>query len=233
MNTSPICPHSDSTFDVVPGRIDPLARALGAVMLFGVAFITVTCILVQFLRTDLNWFTTAMSIYVIGPYGPWVRASLYAPAPGIAALGIGWYRSLNRESRSVFPLALFIAAAVGLCILASYTTDTGAKPVTLHGSIHQWATFGTFVFITTAALVQSWRVRGDPRWRFRFIPAITVAAVAVVYFWIYALVKPIPRGIGEKVVIGLVLLWLWRAAWWLVVGPAITDGESVRRDQQE
>lgn len=204
----------------IPGRIDPLARALGAVMLFGVAFITVTCILVQFLRTDLDWFTTAMSIYVVGPYGAWVRASLFVPAPGIAALGIGWHRSLNRSARSVIPLGLFIASAVGLCILASFTTDTAPTPVTLHGLIHQWSTFGMFVCITTAMLVQSCLLRRDPRWRFRFVTAITIAAVAVVYFWVYAVVKPIPRGIGEKVVIGLVLLWLWRAAWWLVRGPA-------------
>lgn len=36
-----------------------------------------------------------MSIYVQGPYGRWVQASFFAPAPGIAALGIGWYRALD------------------------------------------------------------------------------------------------------------------------------------------
>lgn len=220
MKGSPAFQRTDPVVVAAPGHIDPLGRALGGVMLFGVAFITVTCILVQFLRADLDWLTTSMSVYVMGPHGAWVRASLYAPAPGIAALGIGWYRSLDREARSSMPLALFIAGAVGLCVLASYTTDTTRKPVTVHGAIHQWATFGTFVCITTAMLVQSWHLRRDPRWRFRFVPALVIAAIAVVYFWVFALVKPIPRGIGEKVVIGLVLLWLWRAAWWLVRGPA-------------
>jgi len=192
---------------------DALARALGGVALVGVAFITVTCLLVQFLRTDPNWSTTSMSIYVTGPYGTWVRASFYAPAPGIAALGIGWYRALDGRARSVFPLILFLVGAIALCVIASFTADATRWPVTLHGRIHQWAAFATFLCITAAALLQSLRFRFDARSREQFIEATTIASVCVVYFWIYAL-SPIPRGLGEKVVIALVLAWLWRAAWW-------------------
>ncbi|MGH8125665.1 MAG: DUF998 domain-containing protein [Rhodanobacteraceae bacterium] len=214
-------PQSDPAESIRRGdaaRDEPLVRALGIIALIGVAMISVVCLLVQFLRTDLDWITTSMSLYVAGPYGDWVQASFFAPVPGIAALGIGWYRSLDRNARSVIPLVLFVVAAVALCVLASFTADATQQPVTLHGLIHQWATFGTFVCITTAMLVQSWLMHRDPRCRGRCSAALTIAAIAVVYFWIYALVKPIPRGLGEKVVIGLVLLWLWRASWWLVRG---------------
>ncbi|TAN03019.1 MAG: hypothetical protein EPN40_00875 [Rhodanobacteraceae bacterium] len=43
-----------------------------------------------------------------------------------------------------------------------------------------------------------------------------LAAITFAALWIYALVKPIPRGLAEKVVVALILAWLWRAAWWLV-----------------
>ena len=178
-----------------------------------------TCVLVQFLRTDLDWITVSLSIYVKGPYGRWVQASFFAPAPGIAALGIGWYRALDRRARSVFPLILFLVAAAALCITASFIADATRWPTTLHGTIHQWAAFGTFICVTTAALLQSLRLRFDPHWREQFIEATTIATVCVVYFWVYAL-SPIPRGIGEKAVITLVLLWLWRTSWWLVRAPA-------------
>jgi hypothetical protein len=212
---SPIRHASPTPF----ARDDPVARLSGAVALTGVAFITITCVLVQFLRTDLDWITTSMSLYVTGPYGTWVRASFYAPAPGIAALGIGWYRALDCHARSVIPLVLFIIGAVALCILASFTADATRWPVTLHGRIHQWAAFATFLCITTAALLQSLRFRFDARSRARFIEATAIASVCVVYFWVYAL-SPIPRGLGEKAVIALVLAWLWRAAWWLAQAPA-------------
>jgi hypothetical protein len=226
MDASPQASQNDAIRHGSARREDTLVLALGIIALVGFATISVICLLVQFLRTDLNWITTSMSLYVAGPYGAWVQASLFAPAPGIAALGIGWYRSLNRDARSMIPVVLFVVAAVALCVLAAYTADATAKPVTLHGLIHQWATFGTFVCITTAMLVQSWLIRRDPRCRGRCPAALTIAAIAVVYFWIYALVKPIPRGLGEKVVIGLVLLWLWRAAWWLVSNRAGWAGRA-------
>lgn len=219
MNFHSVTSRADSMRDTTSTRADSLTRALGVVALIGVAFITVTCLLVQFLRTDLDWITVSMSIYVKGPYGHWVQASFFAPAPGIAALGIGWYRALDQRARSAFPLILFLVAAAALCITASFIADATRWPTTLHGTIHQWAAFGTFTCVTTAALLQSLRLRFDPYWREQFIEATTIASVSVVYFWVYAL-SPIPRGVGEKTVITLVLLWLWRASWWLVRAPA-------------
>jgi hypothetical protein len=51
-----------------------------------------------------------------------------------------------------------------------------AGPATLHGKIHQWAAFGTFICMTIAALLQSLRLRFDPYWREQFIEATTIAA---------------------------------------------------------
>lgn len=215
MNIHPVTRCVEPAHDATSTRADSLTRALGIVALTGVAFITVTCLLAQFLRTDLDWITVSMSIYVKGPYGRWVQASFLAPAPGIAALAIGWYRALDRRARSVFPLILFVVAAAALCITAFFIADATRWPTTLHGKIHQWAAFGTFICVTTAALLQSLRLRFDSHWREQFIEATTIASVSVVYFWVYAL-SPIPRGVGEKAVIALVLLWLWRASWWLV-----------------
>jgi hypothetical protein len=215
MNVHPVTRGVERAHEATSTHADSLTRALGIVALVGVAFIAVTCLLVQWLRTDLDWITTSMSIYVKGPYGRWVQASFFAPAPGVAALGIGWYRALHRRARSVFPLILFVLAAAALCITAFFIADATRWPVTLHGKIHQWAAFGTFICVTTAALQQSLRLRFDPDWRAQFIEATTIASVSVVYFWAYAL-SPIPRGLGEKAVIALVLAWLWRASWWLV-----------------
>jgi hypothetical membrane protein len=198
-------------------RVDTLCSACGGIALVGVAAITVICLAVQFLRTDLDWISTSMSIYVKGPWGGFVQASFFAPAPGLAAIGYAWHRTLlRREAGSIASFALFVAAAVALCLTGAFVADSTAVPTTLHGTIHQWAAFATFVFVTTAMVLQSWWFRYDPHWRKHFPDAFTVAMVTIVYFWIYALIKPIPRGIGEKVVIALVLLWVWRAAWWLV-----------------
>ena len=194
--------------------------SLGGVALIGVAVFTITCIATQFLRPDYNWVGIPLSFYVIGPYGVAVEASYFALAPGLAALGIGWYLALDRGARSAVPLLLFVVSAVALCITAVEITDVPGRPQTLHGLIHVIAAIATFVCVTVAMLLQSWRMRIDPRWRAKFRSAFVLAAIAFVALWSYALIRHIPRGIGEKTTIALILLWLGRAAWWLVHEPA-------------
>lgn len=195
---------------------DRLARACGAIALVGVAVYAVACGAAQFLRPDYNWLGVPLSFYVLGPYGSAVEASFFVLAAGLAALGIGWYRALSRGARSAAPLLLFEIGAMALCVTAMEFTDVPNRPPTLHGFLHVFAAGTTFICVTVAMLLQSWRLRRDPRWRAYFHSAFTLAAITFVALWIYALVKPIPRGLAEKVVIALILLWLWRVAWWLV-----------------
>jgi hypothetical protein len=199
-------------------HLDSVTRTLGAVSLIGVFAFGVICLAAQFLRTDFDWSRVPLSFYVLGPYGGTVEASYFALAPGIAALGLGWYRALDRNARSAAPLLLFVIAAIALCVTAAEFTDIPGRSPTLHGHVHLVAAFITFVSITVAMLLQSWRLRADPYWQRRFRPAFALAALTFAALWIYALLKPIPRGLGEKAVIALILLWLWRAGWWLVQG---------------
>jgi hypothetical membrane protein len=191
-------------------------RWLGAVALIGVAAFSITCGAVQFLRGDYNWLRVPLSFYVLGHYGRVVEASYFVLALGLVTLGIGWYRALGRNARSAAPLLLFVFAAVALCVTAAELTDIPGHPPTPHGYVHVIAAQATFLCITVAMLLQSWRLRLDPRWRTRFRSAFTLAAIAFIALWIDALAKTLPRGLGEKVVIALILLWLWRASWWLL-----------------
>lgn len=194
---------------------DPITRALGLVALLGVATFAITCGGAQVVRGDFDWMRVPLSFYVLGPWGRGVEASYFALAPGLAALGVGWYRALDRGARSAASLLLFVIAAIALIITAIEFTDVPNQPPTLHGHVHVIAAGVTFLCVTVAMLLQSWRMRRDPRWRARFPGAFTLAAITFIALWIYALVKAVPRGLGEKVVIALILIWLWRAGWWL------------------
>lgn len=186
--------------------------------MIGVFVFDAICFAAQFLRTDFDWLRVPLSFYVLGPHGGMVEASYFVLALGLAALGLAWYRALDHNARSAVPLLLFVTAAIALCVTAAEFTDIPGRPPTLHGHVHVAAAFVTFVSITVAMLLQSWRLRGAPHWHRCFPSAFVLAALTFIALWIYALVKPIPRGVGEKVVIALILLWLWRAAWWLVRG---------------
>ena len=70
-------------------------------------------------------------------------------------------------------------------------------------------------FVTVAMLLQSFWLRYDPRWRARFALAFTLAALAFVALWIYALFHLFPSGISQKTVIALILAGLGWASWGL------------------
>lgn len=199
---------------------DRASLALGIIAVAGVAIFAGICLASQFIRTDRDWITTPISVYVFGHFGTWVKAGFVAPAPALIATGVGWYRALDDDSRSVGPLLLFVLSALALCCTAVFVTDITVHPHSLHGTIHQWSAFATFVLATLAMFWQSWCLCCDPRWRVHFIEGITLAALAFAIFWTYALLKSIPRGVGEKVVITSILLWLWRSGWWLIRGPS-------------
>lgn len=203
-----------------PTRADPatgqaLTRACGAVALAGVAVFAVVCTAAQFLRTDYRWLGMPLSFYAIGPYGTAVQAAFVMLAIGLTALGWGGYRALDPLARSAAPLLLFLVAAAALTATAIAVTDVPKYPPTLHGYVHVAAAATTFLCVTVAMLLQAWRMRLDERWRPRFRPAFALAAAAFAALWIDVLAKPVPRGFGEKFVIALILVWLWRAAWWL------------------
>lgn len=198
---------------------DRTTRALGVIALLGVAVFATACGAAQFLRTDYDWLRVPLSFYVLGPFGGVVEASYYALAVGLVALGIGWYLALARDARSAAPLLLFVLGAMALCVTAAETTDVPDGPHTLHGMLHVVAAMATFLCVTVAMLLQSRRLRLDPRRRTRFRSAFVLAAVAFAALWVDALVKTLPRGLSEKVVVVLILAWLWRAGWWLARGP--------------
>lgn len=218
MNIHPKPSEAGLAYVAATSRADALTRTLGVIALIGVAVFAVTCSTAQLLRTDYSLLDTPLSFYVLGPSGGAVEASYFALAVGLVALGAGWYRALARGARSAAPMLLFVIGAVALCVTAVEFTDVPNRAPTLHGYVHVVAAGATFLCITVAMLLQSWRLRGDPHWRARFRSAFTLAAITFAALWTYALVKAIPRGLGEKIVIALILLWLWRAAWWLVKG---------------
>lgn len=92
--------------------------------MLGVATVSVIWLVAQLPRTDVNWVTITMSIYVLGPYGSWVRAGFLIAAPALASVAIGMHHRLRRQAPSTVALALFIIAAVALCFTGAFTTDT-------------------------------------------------------------------------------------------------------------
>jgi len=187
-------------------------RALNFIAVAGVAAFIVVCSTAQFLRDDLDWVSAPLSYYLEGPGGIVVKAAYVALSAALCALGVGFFRTLVVAARSGVPLLLFVVSGVTLSVTAFTQIPVALDPAGFHTFVHGAAAMTTFLCVTVAMLLQSWRLRGDPRWRTSFGFAFALAVAAFAALWIYALTHEIPRGLMQKIVIALILVWLAWAA---------------------
>lgn len=190
-------------------------RRLGDLAFAGVAVFAFTCLAAQFLRSDLDWARAPLSFYLLGEYGWVVRGAYFILGVALVLLGWGYYRTLSAPARSSTPLLLFCFAGVSLDITALADSHTGDGPLSWEGVVHGLAATVAFLCVTSAMLLQAWRLRADAVWRRRFATAFSLAVLCFVAMWVHALWRDAPRGLTQKIVILLILAWLAMAAWWL------------------
>jgi hypothetical protein len=185
---------------------------LGKIAFAGVMAFVMVCGIAQFLRADLDWIRAPLSFYLIGPGGWWVKAAYLALSASLVAIGTGYGKTPVTVDRALLPSVLFWVSAVSLAITALSDTATHRGEVSLHSKIHAAAAAVTFTCVTTAMLLQSWRLRIDPVRSDRFRPMLLLAATAFIALWLYALTHLLPKGLMQKIVIGLIIAWLGLAA---------------------
>lgn len=192
-----------------------IARGFAAFALIGVVTFATTALALQGLRADLDWRAAPLSLYLLGAYGPWLKAAYFVLAAALIGLGISGYAGLSRAARSGAPALLFTGAGVSLAVVAIADSRLPGQGVTLESLVHGIAAQAAFLCVTVAMLLQSWRLRLDAAWRHRFVPAFALAALAFVALWTHALWRDAPRGLTQKIVVLLVLAWLGAVAYGL------------------
>ena len=196
-------------------------RWLGVIAMLGLAFFFITSLVLQFARTDLDWYTTAISFYLLGRYSGWLVAAYFGLGAAILAVGLGAYLALGTAARRL-PTVLFAVGAIAVCVVALAHTDTHESGHTVVGAIHLLAAATAFLCVTIAMLLQSWSFKHDPRWKAHFLRAFVLAVVTFVALWLYALWHALPTGATQKTVILLIVLWLMLVSRWLTRLPPET-----------
>ena len=190
----------------------------GVLAVVGLDLFLAVALLLQYLRSDLDWITAPLSFYLIGPHGGWLVAAYFALALSLLAVGWGLHADLLPAVRSRLALLLFATAAACVCIVALAHTDLpGAGRLTPMGTLHNAAATLAFVTASFAMLLQAWRLRHDPRWRAQHPKAFVLAVLIFAALLAYALFPWLPRGITQKFVILLIVLWLLMSARWLTL----------------
>ena len=199
-----------------PRRFTPALAGLLAVI--GLEFFLAVALVLQYLRTDLDWVKAPLSFYLIGPHSAWLITAYFALAASILLVGLGFHRELAPPARSVVALLLFGVSGLCVCVVALAHMDLpGAARFTGEGQLHNAAAILAFASASFGMLLQAWQLRYDPRWRARHPRALALALLTFAVLLVYALLSWLPRGALQKSAILLIVLWLLMTGRWLTL----------------
>lgn len=186
--------------------------ALAAVALAGVGAFVLASVAVHLLRPGLDGVAAQMSVYLVGPWSVLLQAGYMALAVGILALAAGLYRVPPASARSAAPLLLFAIAAPSLVVTALAPMRFPGEELRLVHLVHGTSAQAAFLCTTTAMVLQAWRLRAAPAWR-RVAPALLGWALACFAgVWVLALVRELPRGLSQKVLVTMIVVWMGAVA---------------------
>jgi len=206
---------SSATNDALTdSRKNDLDHATALFALAAVVAFALVCTAVQFLRSDLAPANAPLSMYLTGDFGGIVRAVYYMLAVGLIALAWATFRASDTTHRSEAPALLFVAAGVALIPVAA------TAPLSIDGPhadfarfVHGVAAQTTFLCVTVAMLLQSVRWWRDASFANGRLARLILAALAFAALWVNVLNRQWPRGLVQKALIVMILIWLGAAAW--------------------
>ncbi|SBV35671.1 conserved membrane hypothetical protein [uncultured Stenotrophomonas sp.] len=198
----------DTTFSL-PMR---LKRCVALSTLAALLLFAATAIWLQFARDDLDWVRATLSLYLHGPHGLLLRTAYCVLAAGMAVLALALYADMRGPARRGLPLALFCMAGLGLATVAVGDSWLPEHAPLLAPLVHGLAAQTAFLCVTVAMLLQAWCFDRDARWQGRHRLAWWWAWLAFAGLWLHVLWRDSPRGLGQKLVIALVVGWLAWAA---------------------
>lgn len=184
------------------------SAALALAVVLALLLFSAIAISLQFARDDLDWVRATLSLYLHGPYGILLRVAYCLLALAIAVLGVMLYRQAHGSARRGLPPSLFVLAGLGLAAVAIGDSWLPQHAPLLAPLVHGLAAQTAFLCVTVAMLLQAWCFGRDVRWRGLYWLTWGWAWFAFAGLWLHVLWRGSPRGLGQKLVIAVVVGWL-------------------------
>lgn len=183
-------------------------RRLALLAAAGVVYFIISMMALHFLRRDLSWVTKYVSDYAVGDYGYLATLAFIALGLGALALALGIWRGVaaSRTSRAGSVL-------IGICgacwiVVGMFRTDLEGAPATTTGSIHFAAFLFSVASLVAGILSLSRAFKKDARWR-SFAPLTLAWGLAILIVFIPgSAVMGQADGLNERILIGVMVLWL-------------------------
>lgn len=168
-----------------------------------------TAITVQALHPSYDWVHAPLSFYLSGPQGPWLQSAYAFLAAAISAQAWLSWRAERTGVLNTAALLLFFGGATALVVTALYPggSPAGTVPPFEH-RLHVLSALLAFGLTGMGLLL-----RGALDWARGERVFLPLAVLAFAGLLLHVFVRELPRGLSQKVVIALYLLWIGLHGW--------------------
>lgn len=192
-------------------------RTLLALVFAGIVLYVILDIIAQALPPHYNAISQAESLLAVGPYGYVMTVNFVVRGALSLLFVIAYARTIPRASQSRAGLILLGVWGIGALLLALFPTDAVGAHLTVHGAIHLVVALVAFVCGPLGELLLARARRKDastpmPRVLLVGVAVAALVAAALVILGASAFTRAGIWGLLERVLIGLVLLWILLAA---------------------
>ena len=164
--------------------------------------------LLHFIRPDHNPISQALSEYANGPYGMLLSAALFALALGSNTIVLMLLQVSPRSRNTQMGLGLLMIWGIGVFLAGAFPLDPPDAERTLAGTIHVLSSMTAFVAVILGINVLS--MKGSIRVPSDSYPRIAKGlghASATLFVILFALIPAGLGGLGQRVLVGLILFW--------------------------
>ncbi len=191
-------------------------RILGWSVVIAGACATLAITMLHLLKPDLDPLSHAISEYVYGPYGALMTITFFVQCIGSLALAALVIRVETEGRRPFVGGILFVISAVGAAVAGVFPADpVSPYPQTSNGIIHAVAGMIRFLALAFALPLLSSALSSVPDWRSVRKTLTILAILFVVTFLvsIFVLANLNWFGLGQRIFISLLLIWMFIAAY--------------------
>jgi hypothetical protein len=180
------------------------------------AYYLVSVVAAHLLRPDVHPVTEPVSYYAVGPYGFFIGIAIFALGVGSLALTQGLHLGIAPSGRTRLGLLLLALYGVGQLGVAIFSIDAESAQTTT-GIIHNVAGNISFFCFPPAAILLSWGMGKDERWRSLKRPALVLSVVVLVEAILVMVSANVVGGFGmaQRLFLLTTLLWMLLAAFGL------------------
>ena len=185
-------------------------KQLATIALISISYFAVVIIALHFLRHDLNPLSHPTSEYAVGPHESLMTTAFFSMSLASLSLLVGLTKGIAQPAKSRIGFILFGIWTVGLLVAMLFPINPEGTELTTISTIHRVNGPIIFLSLSVGTVLLSRSFKRDESWQRIYRPAMSLALVMLITFFITGLnvaLKSGFAGLCQRVFLVTFITW--------------------------